>query len=110
MSTYLSKGVELANPGLGTVLLPGGFENEFPEVSAVLKGSFNQETRFWIIPPASITLFVEGARLKFVCNPRGHGQVCFGTIADASSGLQGLEKALAEGNCEWKPRSGQKNR
>ncbi len=88
--------------------MPEGFAAAFPEVSNIFRGSFNQETGFWKIPPASLTLFLEGGRLKFVANPRGFGHVCFGTVSDAARGLDGVEQALVDGHCEWKLRGGQK--
>lgn len=108
MSTYLEQAAEVKDAGRGTVLLPAGLADEFPSVAEVFRGSFNEETGFWNIPPGSLTLFIEGRRLKFVISPRGFHSVCFGTVADASKGLAGVCKAIAEGQCEWKPRGGHK--
>jgi hypothetical protein len=108
MSTYLEGANHVGSQEVGQVLLPIGLSENFPEVAQVFRGDFNQETGFWKIPPASITLFVEGGRLKFVVNPGGFGQVCFGTVKDASKGLEGVNSALQVGDCEWKRRGGHK--
>jgi len=108
MSTYLEGASHVENLERGSPVLGETFREKFPEVSAVFSGSIKEGTTFWAVPPASITLFVEGGRLKFVINPAGFGQVMFGTILDALTGLEGVDSALRQGHCEWKRRGGQK--
>lgn len=108
MSTYLAGANHVRDHKRGEPAINAGFPEAFPEISAIFSGDFNSETGFWRIPPASITLFAEGGRLKFCINPQGFGQVCFGTVQDANEGLEGVQRAIRDGHCEWKPRGGQK--
>ncbi len=108
MSSYLEGANHVKDHQRGEPAINGGFPEKFPEVSQAMSGSFNQETGFWKVPPASITLFAEGGRLKFVISPTGFSQVCFGTVQDARTGLEGVDEAIRQGHCEWKQRSGHK--
>lgn len=108
MSTYLEGANHVKDHQRGEPVLGETFADKFPEVSAAFSGSVQEGSDFWKVPPASITLFVEGGRLKFVINPSGFGQVCFGTVQDARTGLEGVDEAIRQGHCEWKHRSGQK--
>ncbi len=82
MSTYLQGADHVQNLQRGEPVLGEAFKDKFPEVSAAFSGSTKEGTQFWRVPPASITLFVEGGRLKFVVNPPGFGQVMFGTVQE----------------------------
>jgi hypothetical protein len=108
MSTYFEGADRVANISRGQPVLGSDFKDKYPEVSAAFSGSVKEGSDFWAVPPASITLFVEGGRLKFVVNPQGFGQVMFGCLQNALDGLEGVDEAIRQGHCEWKRRGGQK--
>lgn len=77
------------------------FSCEFPHVWQVFQGrpyTADDPGR----PPATILLFAEGGKLKFCIKPKQGGLVAFGTVSDASRGLYGVDKAIADGDLEWK--------
>lgn len=77
------------------------FAAEFPHVWDIFRGrpySAEDPGR----PPATILVFAEGGKLKFCIKPKQGGLVAFGTVEDASRGLHGVDKAIADGHVEWK--------
>lgn len=85
-----------------TERLPAEFVQQFPTLAEVLQGCppINGDAKE--TPPASITLFVEVGRLKFVIRPRAGDCVAFGCLNDPRAGLAGLEEELKSGRFEWK--------
>lgn len=90
-----SEGVTGMSPDLAA------FRDEFPQIWRVFEGRPFTPTDPGR-PPASIILTAEGGRLKFVIRPKYGGMVAFGTIADPSKGMRGLEEAISRGDLEWK--------
>jgi len=77
------------------------FAAEFPHVWEIFRGippTGDDPGR----PPATILIFAEGGRLKFCIKPKFGGLVAFGTVADASQGLLGVDQAIKDGDIEWK--------
>jgi len=55
-----------------------------------------------IVKPATIGFFMDGARLKFVIRPKGHGEQCWGVVSDVRNPFLSIDLALTKGECEWK--------
>jgi len=83
--------------------VPDGFREEFPILADAMggKAAVDGEAAFL---PHSLILWFDGARLKFCLSRKGLANVCFGTVEDASRGLQGVEKAILDEHFEWKAR------
>lgn len=75
---------------------------EYPEMTQVLLGVKRAENDGASIPTASIILFLEGDAMKFCLKPKYGGNVAFGTLQDPVKGFQELERALRDGDFEWK--------
>lgn len=77
--------------------------DEYPLVVEAMRGVVGDETTptLW---PCTVMLFLEGDQLKFCLNPKSGNRVAFGSVADASKGLLGVEQALFDGHFEWKAR------
>lgn len=78
------------------------FRAEFPTLAKVLEGCQAEREGETPIPPAGVTLFAEGGRLKFVIRPKIGNRVAFGTVRDDVKGLAGLDCELQAGAFEWK--------
>lgn len=80
---------------------------EFPSIVEAMRGVVGDEQTptLW---PCTVMLFLEGDTLKFCLNPKSGNRVAFGTVSDASKGLQGVEQALRDGQFEWKARGRQR--
>jgi hypothetical protein len=79
------------------------FRDEYPELAMMMGGADPVDGQPAILPH-SLILFWEGTRLKFCLSNKRLPNCCFGTVGDASKGLYGVEKALVDGDFEWKPR------
>jgi len=77
------------------------FASEFPNVWAIFVGTPPAPDNPGR-PPATVLIFAEGGRLKFCIKPKWGGHVAFGTVADASQGLLGVDNAIRDGQLEWK--------
>ncbi len=84
--------------------------DELPELSAMLGGIRSSDGKSWQAPPCSITLWVEGSLMKFVIGAQDDEVRTFGTFKGLAEGFYGVEKALADGNCETKKVAGRKFR
>lgn len=78
------------------------FAAEFPNLATVFSGVYEADTGNCKVPRASIILFWEGGKLKFCISPKVGSQVAFGTVEDETTGLAGVEAAVALGHFEWK--------
>jgi hypothetical protein len=76
--------------------------DEMPLLSEALAGVRTEKGDAWEVPPHSLTLWLEGSVAKFVLGAQDDDVKTFGTFPGLSSGLLGVEKALADGNCETK--------
>ena len=84
------------------LVLPEAFRTAFPNLALVLCGLPSAGGGVPSIPRASLTLFEEGGKVKFVISPKIGQEVAFGTLTEPETGFQGLEWELAEGRYEWK--------
>lgn len=84
------------------------FAKRFPNLCELFQGSFSEEERVWKIYPCTLTIFVEGGRLKFCVHPRHGTQVAFGSCQDGTGGFSEIEQSLDLGHFEWKNRGGHK--
>lgn len=76
---------------------------EWPNLGEALLGGRDPDGKE-AVPPITLMLFLEGDKLKFCLNPKWGAKVAFGTIPDASKGLEAVEAELAAGRFEWKKR------
>lgn len=72
-----------------------------PAVRELLMGVVD-DNGIEIVKPASIGIFMDGSRLKFVIRPKDHGEQCWGVIDDCRNPFTAIEHALLENLCEWK--------
>lgn len=80
----------------------GDFD-ELPNVSRLMVGVLRADGKSYEYPPHSLIAWIEGSLLKGLFNgPEGQPRLFFST-SGLSHGFQGIESALANGNCEWKP-------
>lgn len=88
----------------------GGAENvdyeRFPQLGEALAGVPDAAGTGWEVPPHSLTIWLEGSQPKFVLGVQGSDIKTFGTFPDLTAGLDGVEKALLDGDCETKRVSG----
>lgn len=84
------------------VEVPEAFRVAYPNLAVVLCGVPAEVGGAPSVPRASITLFEEGGKVKFVISPKQGAEVAFGTISEPEKGFAGLEWELAEGRYEWK--------
>lgn len=82
--------------------MPEAFRAAFPNLALLLCGCPSPGGGVQSVPRASLTLFEEGGKLKFVISPKIGSEVAFGTISEPEKGFEGLEWELAEGRYEWK--------
>ena len=82
--------------------MPEAFRAAYPNLVLVLCGLPSPGGGVPAIPRASITIFEEGGKVKFVVSPKVGSEVAFGCITEPEKGFQGLEWELAEGRYEWK--------
>jgi len=77
--------------------------DEYPAMVEAMRG-VPSEVPGETVWPCTVMLFLEGDTLKFCLNPKSGNRVAFGSVADASKGLSGVEQALVNGDFEWKAR------
>lgn len=92
----------------------GGPENvdyeRFPLLGEALAGVPQSGGNGWDVPPHSLTIWLEGSIAKFCLGVQHNDTKTFGTFAELSDGLDGVEKALREGDCETKRVGGRMTR
>lgn len=82
--------------------LPFEFRESFPTVSSVLEGKPETSHGQVAIPPATISIFADGGKVKFCISPKKGPSVAFGCLGDPSKGLDDLEIQLAQNRFEWR--------
>jgi hypothetical protein len=103
MSHFFEMAARVQLRGKAEEYIDEGFFAEHPLLARAMGGSPATESEPAFLPH-SLILFWEGGRLKFCLSRKGLPNCCFGTVEDPSKGLQGVEKAIADGHFEWKPR------
>jgi hypothetical protein len=90
-------------------LAAGDYEG-YPHVSQLMVGVARQNGDGYETPPHTLIAWVEGTLLFFLFNAGDDQPRLFGSTSGISHGLEGIETALASGNCQWKPPKGKKSR
>lgn len=57
-----------------------------------------------VVKRASIGIFMDGNRLKYVITPKDGGEKGWGTIEDCRNPFTAIELDLAHDRVDWKPR------
>jgi len=55
-----------------------------------------------VVKSASITIFMDGNRLKFAIRPKSLGKVGWGVISECRKPFESIELALANDEVDWK--------
>lgn len=88
--------------------IPAGFLDQWPMIAQVMGGIHSADGQQWLLWPCTISLWFDCGVLKFCLSPKCGPKVCFGSIKRYAEGLDGLEQALTNGDCEWKTRKAQR--
>lgn len=102
VSTYASRWQAAVGVDGHGSQLPEDFRDAFPNIALLLCGLPSPGGSVQSVPRASVTIFEEGGKVKFVISPKQGQEVAFGTITEPEKGFTGLEWELAEGRYEWK--------
>lgn len=94
--------------GDGRPLSSAGDFEELPRLSRLMIGEWSDANSKWKLPPHSLIAWAEGSIIKFLFNAGEKEPRLFGSTSGLSHGLKGIEAALANGQCEWKPPKGAK--
>lgn len=92
----------------GRPAMSAGDYDELPHVSRLMVGVWSDERKEWELPPHTLIMWLEGSILHFLFAAGDKEQRLFGTTSGLSHGLNGVQTALASGNCAWKPPKAQK--
>lgn len=84
--------------------VPGSFADCFPLLAQFFGGIRDESGKSWKLWPCTVSLWFDSGNLKFCVSPKCGPKVCFGSVKRLGEGLDGLEAALANGDCEWKTR------
>lgn len=86
--------------------IPGGLDfDQYPLVSQLLAGKALPNGGGWELPPHKLLLWPEGDILKFLFTAGDEHPKCWGTSSGLAEGILGIEKALTDGDYDWrKPR------
>lgn len=109
MSTYKQRYADAPLQIAGGSIVPEGFRDEYPTLAEVLGGVASSPADPQFVPQATITLFAEMGKLKFVIKPKSGDRVAFGTLSEPEKGLADVEKEISAGRFEWKRSSGRRS-
>lgn len=84
--------------------VPSSFCDQWPLLAQLFAGVHDETGQQWKLWPCTLSLWFDCGVLKFCVSPKCGPKVCFGSVKALGEGLDGLEAALARGDCEWKTR------
>jgi len=83
-----------------------GLSEDYPELAKLLCGIPGKASGTFEVPRATLMFFVEGSRLKFCINIQDGDECAFGCCDDPSKPWHSVNRALADGDFEWKSKKG----
>lgn len=81
-------------------------QEDFPHITKILIGTYDEGTKTYDLPPLSVIIFDDKGVLKFCLGKKGLSRCFFGTVDDPSKVLESINTAIAEGRGEWKNKRG----
>ena len=79
-----------------------GDAEAFPILTEAMGGVPGTASGTWEVPPQSLTIWFEGPWVKFCLGCDRSTIKTFGSFQGFNLGLDGVERALADGKCETK--------
>lgn len=102
MSSYEESWRESLNGHSTGGALPLEFSEAYPALSSILQGMPETTSGRVAVPPATVSIFADGGKLKFCISPKKGPSVAFGCLADPCKGLDDLELQLSQHRFEWR--------
>jgi len=96
---------EAVSPAKQLAAVPEAFREAFPELTAVLLGSFDASGKC-TFSASTVSLFWDTGRLKYCIQPKSGTKVAFGSCERPERGLEAVEASLAAGWFEWRESKG----